>query len=140
MLLPDVNIWLALTFEAHVHHQVASNWFDQIGEQPCRFCRLTQQGFLRLATNANALGNDAVGLDDAWTLYDSIVSDDRIGLADEPAGIEPVWRQFTHGSHFSTKVWSDAYLAAFASTGGYTFITCDKGFANFDRLNWVHLG
>jgi predicted nucleic acid-binding protein len=26
MLLPDVNVWLALTFDSHVHHPVAKSW------------------------------------------------------------------------------------------------------------------
>jgi predicted nucleic acid-binding protein len=28
MLLPDINVWLALTFDSHVHHPSAKMWFD----------------------------------------------------------------------------------------------------------------
>jgi predicted nucleic acid-binding protein len=28
MLLPDVNVWLALTFDSHIHHPAAKKWFD----------------------------------------------------------------------------------------------------------------
>jgi hypothetical protein len=43
MLLPDVNVWLALTFDSHVHHPAAKTWFDGLADEVCFFCRLTQQ-------------------------------------------------------------------------------------------------
>jgi hypothetical protein len=70
MHLPDVNVWLALTFDSHVHHLRAKLWFDALTTQ-AYFCRLTQQGFLRLATNPKAFGRDAVTMDDAWRLFDA---------------------------------------------------------------------
>ena len=51
-LLPDINVWLALTFDSHIHHAAAKAWFDPLSDEVCYFCRLTQQGFLRLATNS----------------------------------------------------------------------------------------
>ncbi|HEX5446713.1 MAG TPA: hypothetical protein VFW87_23045 [Pirellulales bacterium] len=29
MLLPDVNVWLALTLDSHDQHADAKHWFDQ---------------------------------------------------------------------------------------------------------------
>lgn len=66
MFLPDVNLWLALAFESHVHHLSARDWFDAVADDSCLFCRLTQQGFLRLATNPKAFGDEAVSLSAAW--------------------------------------------------------------------------
>ena len=46
MHLPDVNVWLALTFDSHFHHPVAKTWFDGLpSDFVCFFCRLTQSGF-----------------------------------------------------------------------------------------------
>ena len=28
MHLPDINVWLALTFDSHAHHPAAKTWFD----------------------------------------------------------------------------------------------------------------
>jgi predicted nucleic acid-binding protein len=50
MHLLDVNVWLALTFRRHVHHARAAPWF-RAATAVCCFCRFTQAGFLRLATN-----------------------------------------------------------------------------------------
>ena len=51
MFLPDINLWLALAFKSHFHHASANRWFDGSRSGSFCFCRLTQQGFLRLAFN-----------------------------------------------------------------------------------------
>src|SRR5262245_1139591 len=114
MFLPDINVWLALSFESHVHHASAKKWFEDSADDGCAFCRLTQQGFLRLATNPKAFGAEAVPLAKAWQLYDTLLGDPRISFAPEPENLEPLWRAHTQSSLFSNKVWSDAFLAAFA--------------------------
>ncbi len=140
MLLPDINVWLALTFSSHVHHAIAKAWFDQLAtDDTCFFCRLTQQGFLRLSTNAKVFGSDAVSLEVAWQLSDAYVNDPRVRNADEPAGLEPHWRTLTQNRSFATNVWSDAYLAAFALTAGMQIITFDQGFSQFANLKWHNL-
>jgi uncharacterized protein len=133
-LLPDVNFWLALVFDAHVHHPSALAWFNGLTSEICHFCRLTQMGFLRLANNPKVFPNDAVTVAAAWQLYDLTSADPRVSFANEPAGLEAVWRQFTHGQQFSPKLWNDAYLAAFAQAGGYEVVTFDQGFAQYKGM------
>src|SRR5687767_1420006 len=101
MLLPDVNVWLALTFDSHVHHPAAKAWFDGLSSDICCFCRLTQQGFLRLVTNPKAFGARAVTLDEAWRQFDLYLSDPRVEFADGPVMIENHWRSFTQKQTFS---------------------------------------
>jgi toxin-antitoxin system PIN domain toxin len=140
MFLPDVNIWLALGFGRHVHHLAAKSWFDAVPDQQCSFCRLTQQGFLRLASNPKAFDDEAVSLKDAWRLYDAFVGDPRIAYAEEPAGLEILWRSYTQGHSFSPKIWNDAYLAAFARAATYELVTFDKGFKAYSEVNCTVLG
>ena len=64
MQLPDINLWLALAFEVHVHHRQASAWFGSLPSAGAAFCRFTQQGFLRLATNPSVFQDEAVTLAD----------------------------------------------------------------------------
>ncbi len=139
MLLPDVNVWLALAFGAHVHHAAAKAWFNGLSGEVCLFCRLTQQGFLRLATNPKAFGQDAVTLDQAWNLYDLFLGDSRVAYAEEPPGIEPYWRNYTQKESFSPKVWNDAFLAAFAQAATLRLITFDKAFAQYASLTYTVL-
>jgi toxin-antitoxin system PIN domain toxin len=129
--LPDVNFWLALVFQSHVHHASARAWFDAVSDESCCFCRVTQQGFLRLANNPKAFPNDAVTTEAAWQLYDTIRSDPRVTFAPEPDDLEAHWRRDTAGHTYSPSLWTDSYLAAFARATGSVIVTFDKGFSRF---------
>ncbi len=129
MFLHDINVWLALAFEAHFHHRAAKARFNALPDDASAFCRMTQQGFLRLATNPRAMQDDAVSMVDAWRLYDMFAGDPRVSFAHEPAELEPIWRAHTQRESFSTKVWNDAFLAAFAQAGSLTLVTFDRGLA-----------
>ena len=131
MLLPDINVWLALAFEAHFHHFAAREWFETLERQSCAFCRFTQQGFLRLAANPSVFGEEAATMTQAWALYDKLAGDDRVLFLSEPIGLEEPWRRFTKGQRYSHKIWSDAYLVSFAMSAGVRNVTFDSGFKDF---------
>ena len=131
MHLPDINFWLALAFEIHAHHQRAAAWFDQQGPESCAFCRFTQQGFLRLATNPSLFGDEAVTTSRAWRCYDLFLLDERIHFSLEPPGLESFWREYTRRRKYSHRIWSDAYLVAFAKASGREVVTFDKGFRHY---------
>jgi len=136
MHLPDINVWLALTFDSHVHHPAAKSWFDGLPDGAvCDFCRLTQQGFLRLATNPSVFGKHAVMMPDAWQKYDLLLSDPRVAYAEEPIDLEAHWRTFTKNQTFSPKVWNDAYLAAFAKAGKLNLVSFDKAFKQYANVS-----
>jgi len=113
MHLVDINVWLAMAFRRHVSHAAAAAWF-QASPGPCFFCRLTQMGFLRLASSPSAMGPAAVSMANAWRAYDALYSDPKVAFIDEPAGTEARWRLLTQATTLTPKVWNDAYLAAFA--------------------------
>lgn len=129
-LFPDVNVWLALTYERHAHHLNARNWFQAL-ERDARlfFCRFTQIGFLRLLTNEAVMGQDgAVGQPAAWEVYDRWMEDARILFIDEPRGLEPSFRSMSQFRRPAPKDWADSYLAAFATISEMTLVTFDRGF------------
>jgi toxin-antitoxin system PIN domain toxin len=131
MHLPDINLWLALTFEAHAHHARAAAWFETLSPRSCAFCRFTQQGFLRLATNPKFLPGEAVSMVEAWNLYDALQRDERVFFAQEPVGLEASWRRHTQKRGQSHRTWSDAYLVAFAESCGLINVSFDKGFRDY---------
>jgi toxin-antitoxin system PIN domain toxin len=133
MHLLDINVWLAMAFRRHVSHATAATWFQAAPGQ-CFFCRLTQMGFLRLASNPSAMGPAAVSMADAWRAYDALFSDPKVAFIDEPAGTEARWRFLTQPTTFTPKVWNDAYLAAFAELAGLEVVTFDKGFSKFTNV------
>jgi uncharacterized protein len=56
---PDVNIWIALTSNRHVHHAPANEWPQGIDSGQIVFCRISELGFLRLLINPHVMGKDA---------------------------------------------------------------------------------
>jgi len=126
-LFPDVNVWLALTYERHEHHQAAAQWL-QGKEEPVFFCRFTQLGLLRLLTNAQVMGADVLTQRKAWRVYHRWFDDERVGFHDEPDStrLESSFEELSTRSRPSTRLWADAYLAAFARTAGLTLVTFDQ--------------
>ena len=139
MYLPDINVWLALTFEVHSHHSSAKFWFDSIDEESIAFCRLTQLGFLRLATNPAVFAEEALTLPDAWRCFDRFLEDSRIEFTLEPFGIEQSFRRFTSDLSYSPKLWNDAYLAAFSVTGNALLVSFDRAFRRYKPLDCLIL-
>ena len=134
MYLPDINLWLALTFEVHAHHKQAKAWFEEATSDSCAFCRLTQQGFLRLATNPAVFREEAITMNVAWSCYDRLIEDERVYFMQEPEELERAWRRFTSKRVYSHKVWSDAYLVAFAQKTNLKVVTFDQGFRSYEAV------
>jgi hypothetical protein len=130
--LLDVNVWVALSFDHHDHHGAALTWMKALDDESLAFCRMTQQGLLRLATNSRLMGEHVLTLAEAWALYDRITVDSRVLLSPEPVGLEVEWRRLTQAQRPSTHLWNDAYLAAFAIAGGLEIVTFDRGFEQFN--------
>src|SRR5881409_3859902 len=67
--------------------------------------------------------------------------EERIALwADEPVGVERLWKELAVRGTASPKLWMDAYLAAFALAGRYSMVTTDAGFRQFRGLDLLVLG
>jgi predicted nucleic acid-binding protein len=58
--LLDVNVLIALAWPNHIHHRLASRWFDRNRKSGWATCPLTQSGFVRVSSNAHIL-SDAHG-------------------------------------------------------------------------------
>ena len=128
-LFPDINVWVALSYGAHVHHDVARDWFAELPvETRFSFCRLTQLGLLRLLTAEAVMKEDVLSQAEAWGVYDRWVEDPRVTLLDEPPALERRFRTLTRSRQASPKAWADAYLAAFADASQLTLVTFDHGF------------
>ena len=138
--LVDINVWLALVYDLHVHHQPAQHWFESLAANQAFFCRFTQLGLLRLLTNSKVMAKDTMSQRAAWGIYDRTMTDERVNFTAEPPAVETELRRLTQSSSGSTRVWSDAYLASFASAGGLTVATMDKGLAGMRGIDVAYLG
>jgi toxin-antitoxin system PIN domain toxin len=138
--LPDVNVWLALASNRHVHHDIAKIWFASLDRGEAAFCRITQMGFLRLLTNSRVMGNEALSQRNAWAIYEDLSRDKRVTFTPELAEVEPVWKRYTQGLFTGTNVWTDAYLAAVAAVQGMQLVSFDRGLSRIKDLQTLILG
>jgi uncharacterized protein len=129
-LFPDINVWVAVTYDRHVHHGPARKWFLSLdGSSQVFFCRFTQLGLLRLLTTEAVMGPDRVlSQQDAWEVYDRWTEDPRISLIGESPSLEPEFRSLSRLNRPAPKDWADSYLLAFANSSELTLVTFDRGF------------
>ena len=115
--------------EDHVHRLKALAWW-KIADEIIAFTRLTQLSVLRLLTTAAAMNGRPLGMDQAWHAYDRFFMDDRVTFFAEPGGVEKRFREYARGRTASPKLWTDAWLLAFARAAGGTLVTFDKRLAS----------
>jgi uncharacterized protein len=126
IFLPDVNVWLALASQRHVHAPVSGAWLNSIQDGDVAFCRVTQMGLLRLLTHESVMGIDVLPSREAWRVYRNILADERIRFVAEPFGLEEEWKKITTQDRPIPKMWTDAYLIAFARAAGMQLVTLDR--------------
>ena len=137
-LLSDVNFLLALVADGHAQHQAVRAWWERLpATEVILICRPVQMALLRLLCTEAALGEDAVTLPIAWSIYATLLASGRFAFALEPRGLDPLWEKVCRPFARSPKVVMDAYLAAFALAGGYRLITLDRAFVQFKGLSCV---
>ncbi len=136
--LYDTNVWVALAFAAHPHHGIASQHFQlRDSAQPVAFCRVTQQAFLRLVTTTviqQTYGSSLITNADAWAKNQDLLALPQVLWLDEPAGFVDQWSALACLPSASPKVWTDAYLAAFAIGHDLQLVTIDSDFKNFEKF------
>ena len=137
--LPDVNVWLAFSIADHVHHERARRYWDTESAETVAFCRITALGFLRLSTNAKVMAGSPMTVTEAWLAYIALRRAPEIELVPEPSRCEILLEQIALDTDLPPRMWTDAYLAAFAISGGMRLVSFDADFARFDALDLLLL-
>jgi uncharacterized protein len=128
--LADVNVWFALAVEEHRHHPPARKWWEDTPGL-FGFVRTTQLGLLRLLTSAGPMRGQPLTNEQAWAVYDTFVSDERVRVFPELPAVDDQFRAFSSGPQPSPKLWVDAYLAAHASGNEATLVTFDQAVLHY---------
>jgi predicted nucleic acid-binding protein len=81
------------------------------------------------------LGEEALTNYRALALVELLLKSPSIRLTPEPTGTHEQFILYGKTNTKSPQLWTDAYLAAFASAGGMQFATFDKGFKKYQGLN-----
>ncbi len=74
------------------------------------------------------MGEELMTQAQAWRAYDRWFEDSRVVFVNEPTGLDIAFRAMTRQPKADSKVWADAYLAAFAEVSDMLLVTFDKGF------------
>jgi uncharacterized protein len=129
-LFPDINVWVALNFQRHVHHASAAQWYEALPDEArLVFSRQTQLGLFRILTTHAVMGHEALAQRECWQIYDRWIATGQVAWADEPLDLEIELRRLTEGRTSSPKTWMDAYLEAFAEAAHLTLVTFDRALA-----------
>ena len=137
--LADANVWLALAFDGHIHHETAKSWFETQIDESCALCRVTQMALLRHLTNSKIMGRFVLSQQQAWNTYDDLAQDPRVMFLDEPPALEDEFRNLSQSLSPSHKRWTDAYLTALAKLNAAQLVSFDRGFSSFDGLDFLLL-
>ena len=138
--LVDVNVWFALVYQRHVHHDIALAWFDSAKDGSAAYCRVIQLGLFRLLSNKAVMGNDVQTQSGAWLVWERLIEDVRVVFASASGELEACFRRSAGGKQSGHRQWTDAYLATFAESRGLQIVTCDQGFKAFKGLVFKRLG
>jgi toxin-antitoxin system PIN domain toxin len=122
--LLDVSILIALFDADHVHHQLAHDWFEDQRENGWATCPLTENGFVRVASNASLFDppkRPADAIEDLIAFRGSGYHHfwpDAISITDEEVFLATMIR--------GHKQVSDAYLLGLATRRRGAFATLDQ--------------
>ena len=86
------------------------------------------------------MGDDVKTQSGAWLVWERLIEDARVVFASESGQLETLFRRFAGSKQSGHRQWTDAYLAAFAESGGLQIVTFDQGFKAFKGLVFKRLG
>lgn len=136
--LPDVNVWLALVDENHIHHRRARTYWQNQSGPEIAFCRVTTLAFLRLSTHPKVLSRPLTS-DEAWDIYQRYRLDTQVGFVADSPEIDSSFMALSRGADFPHHLWTDGYLAALACYRSCRIVSFDSDFKRFPDLSFLHL-
>jgi len=137
--LADVNVIFPLLVSRHQHRDKALECFGSAAVGDVALSRLTRLGALRLLCNPQVMGPDVSQPKSALEALQMLEADERIVLLHEPDGLDEALKKFVASCATTPNLWTDAYLASFASVAGSRLVSFDRGFSKFRGLHFLLL-
>lgn len=123
--LLDVNVLVALTWPAHVHHERAHRWFERNRRAGWATCPSTQAGFVRVVSNP-AFSAEALTPREAWAHLEAIVAlPGHVFWADDASLVRS--RHLSVQRLTGYRQVTDAHLLAVALRHKGALVTLDRG-------------
>lgn len=125
--LPDVNVLVALFDSAHIHHEMAHNWFAHARVHAWATCPLTQSGFLRVVSNPS-YPNISLSPTEAAAYLRMIIDNHRkthVFLHDDTQLCDDAL--FDLSALYGYRQLTDLHLIGICSRHGCRLVTFDRG-------------
>lgn len=119
--LLDVNVFVALLSENHMHYQLVTDWFNTPAIQ-WAICAFTEAGFLRIAT---APRPGSISMTEATRILAGIKKHPGYRYQPITADWETLCSRF-FPRVYGTKQVTDAYLLGLAVAAGLVLVTLDR--------------
>ncbi|MFN8556991.1 MAG: TA system VapC family ribonuclease toxin [Dehalococcoidia bacterium] len=137
--LLDANVWLALSAADHPQHQRARRyWHEESGDR-LAFCRVTMLALLRLVTTPVVMDGLPLSVGEVWQVYRAWLRRDDVTVVREPTDCDALLDGWLSRNVITPRLWTDAYLAAFARAGALRLVSFDRDFVRFDGVDLLHL-
>jgi toxin-antitoxin system PIN domain toxin len=129
--LPDLNVWLALSWANHTHSRAAWTWFSSQENGRFLFCRFTQVGLMRLLATSAIMGAEVLTIGEAWKVLDRWMEDSRVSTQRDSVDLDYAFREATSpfSRQSSPKALGDCYLVAVSRVSNSTLVTFDRALA-----------
>lgn len=127
IFLPDVNVLIALVDPAHLHHEIAHEWFARNRNQGWATCPLTENGVIRIISHKrypNSLECPSTALHlvrSLCSLPEHVFWPDHISLLDQ--------EKFNTDYLITSQDLTDCYLLALACAHNGQLVTFDRKIA-----------
>jgi toxin-antitoxin system PIN domain toxin len=137
--LPDLNVWLALAWPDHIHHQHAVHYWEQQAAEQVLFSTVTALGLVRLVCQPKLMGKAVRNAAEASALLEAFCKQPGVTLAEpEHQGWE-VFHQLLRGGEIPARLCTDTHLAALAIANGWRLVSFDRDFERFAGLQRLPL-
>ena len=118
----DVNVFVALLAENHIHHQLVTEWFNASLSLQWAICPFTEAGFLR---NATAPSPGQITMSEATAVLARMAQHPGYHYLPISAEWHTLCSPFVRRL-YGTKQVTDAYLLGLAVREGLSLVTHDK--------------
>jgi toxin-antitoxin system PIN domain toxin len=125
IVLPDINVLVAIAWPEHTFHQLAVEWFDSVADAGWSTSSITEAGFIRISANASVVG-DPVRPSEACALLSALrdVGAHEFWIDDVELSVSP-W--FPRNRLVGYRQVTDAHLLALGRRHGGAIATLDRG-------------
>ncbi len=125
IVLPDINVLVAIAWPEHTFHQMAVEWFDNAADAGWATSSITEAGFIRISANASVVG-DPVRPSEACSLLTTLrsVGAHEFWIDDVEPSVSP-W--FPRDRLVGYRQVTDAHLLALGRRHDGAIATLDRG-------------